>query len=87
MTLPLKILAENGRVYVIKNPDLQLWTIDQLERLTTWPKLPLGVNNRLVDCDVQRLKSTVSAHCHIYLVWRISNGRLVSPNKHLLPTI
>lgn len=77
-----KLKAQNGIIYNIKNYQKELWTIEDLKRTPDWPLLPIGLNGKLIACEVQRLKPINGEQR--YLVYRKDNGKRVKPNKKAL---
>lgn len=67
----------NSHTYEIKNPKIDLWTLEEVHRITTWPNLPVGLRGKMVACRYTLVKPWDKNPNRCYLVTRISNGRLV----------
>lgn len=77
-----KFKAQNGIVYTVKDEKKELWKLADLKRTPHWPLLPIGINGKLIACDVQRLKPINGEQ--YYLVYRKDNGTRIKPNKKAL---
>ncbi len=74
------VIAENGRIYPIRDIAKELWTLQQLNE-SGFPNLPLGINYKPISCKAQLLRTSER-----YLVYRVSNGRHVKPSTRYANT-
>ncbi len=70
-------LFHNNHVYEITNPKVQLWSLKEIDRVSTWPKLPIGVRGKLIVVKVEEVKPFEGYADKRYLVYRHTNHRIV----------
>lgn len=88
----MKILSPlTNQIYTISNPDKQLWSAVDLYRAATasgYPRLPIGLRSRPCLCQHERVRGTSSDKVSkLYLVTRISNGRMVKFSRERFTNI
>lgn len=70
-----------GQTYDLRNPEVDLWSLKEIHRVTTWPRLPIGLNGKYLQCEYHLVKPWDKDPDRCYLVLRSSNHRVVKFSK------